>query len=118
MGYTVCHAAKQNSGLPGHVELLGLDSFGRFSAICYKLYNSFDVLFVFQIIGFDISCKFSPKETICMNCQSIFSEKKNRENITKTCLYDIDPLKPHFYIVKLGFTGVYVIFIAPAFSRV
>ena len=27
--------------------------------------------------------------------------------ITKTCLYNADPLKPHFYIVKLGFTGVY-----------
>ena len=24
--------------------------------------------------------------------------------ITKTCLYNIDPLKPNFYIVKLGFT--------------
>ena len=31
--------------------------------------------------------------------------------ITKTCLYKIDPLKPHFYIVKLGFTGVYIIFL-------
>ena len=30
--------------------------------------------------------------------------------ITKTCLYNFDPLKPHFYIVKLGFTGVYIIF--------
>ena len=30
--------------------------------------------------------------------------------ITKTCLYNIDPLKPHFYIVKLWFTGVYIIF--------
>ena len=29
--------------------------------------------------------------------------------ITITCLYKFDPLKPHFYIVKLGFTGVYVI---------
>ena len=29
--------------------------------------------------------------------------------ITKTCLYNFDPLKPHFYIVKLGFTGVYLI---------
>ena len=28
--------------------------------------------------------------------------------ITKTCLYNVDPLKPHFYIVKLGFKGVYV----------
>ena len=30
--------------------------------------------------------------------------------ITKTCLYDFDPLKPHFCIVKLEFTGVYIIF--------
>ena len=34
--------------------------------------------------------------------------------ITKTCLYDFDPLKPHFYIVKLGFTGVYIIFLISA----
>ena len=31
--------------------------------------------------------------------------------MTKTCLYNFDPLKPHFYIVKLGFTGVYIIFL-------
>ena len=31
--------------------------------------------------------------------------------ITKTYLYTFDPLKPHFYIVKLGFTGVYIIFL-------
>ena len=31
--------------------------------------------------------------------------------ITKTRLYNFDPLKPHFYIVKLGFTGVYIIFL-------
>ena len=35
-------------------------------------------------------------------------------NITKICLYDFDPLKPHFYIVKLGFTGVYIIFLISA----
>ena len=32
-------------------------------------------------------------------------------NITKTRLYNFDPLKPHFYIVKLGFTGVYIFFL-------
>ena len=32
-------------------------------------------------------------------------------SITKTCLYNFDPLKPHFYIVKLGFRGVYIIFL-------
>ena len=34
--------------------------------------------------------------------------------ITKTYLYNSDPLKPHFYIVKLGFTGVYIIFFISA----
>ena len=34
--------------------------------------------------------------------------------ITKTHLYNFDPLKPHFYIVKLGFTGVYIIFLISA----
>ena len=31
--------------------------------------------------------------------------------ITKTCLYNFDPLKPLSYIVKLGFTRVYIIFL-------
>ena len=31
--------------------------------------------------------------------------------ITETCLYNFDPFKPHFCIVKLGFTGVYIIFL-------
>ena len=34
--------------------------------------------------------------------------------ITKTRLYNFDPLKPQFYIVKLGFTGVYIIFLISA----
>ena len=39
---------------------------------------------------------------------------KLAEVITKTHLYNFDPLKPHFYIVKLGFTGVYIIFLISA----
>ena len=35
-------------------------------------------------------------------------------SITKICLYNFDPLKPHFYILKLGFTGVYIIFLISA----
>ena len=35
-------------------------------------------------------------------------------SITKTCLYNFDPLKPHFYTVKLGFTWVYNIFLISA----
>ena len=34
--------------------------------------------------------------------------------ITKTYLYNTDPLKPHLYVVKLGFTEVYMIFLFSA----
>ena len=34
--------------------------------------------------------------------------------ITKTCLYNFDPLKLHFYMVKLGFAGVCIIFVISA----
>ena len=34
--------------------------------------------------------------------------------ITKTYIYNFDPLKSHFYIVKLRFTGVYIIFLISA----
>ena len=35
----------------------------------------------------------------------------------KTRLYNSDPLEPHFYIVKLGFTGVYIIFLISALKH-
>ena len=31
------------------------------------------------------------------------------KSIMLTSPYNVDPLTPHFYIVKLGFTGVYII---------
>ena len=31
--------------------------------------------------------------------------------LTKTCLFNFDPLLPQFYIVKLGFTGINIIFL-------
>ena len=65
-----------------------------------------------------------------MKCQNLFSEENKKKkyfdmsatetytqhvfksvNITKTCVYNFDPLIPHFYIVKLGFTRVYNIFL-------
>ena len=39
-------------------------------------------------------------------------------SIMKTCLYNFDPLKPHYYIVKLGFTGVYIIFLISALKHI
>ena len=40
--------------------------------------------------------------------------KRVKISITKTRLYNFDPLEPHFYIVKLGFTGVYIILLISA----
>ena len=37
-----------------------------------------------------------------------------RSFIPKTYLYNFDPLKPNFYIVKLEFAGVYIIFLISA----
>ena len=49
---------------------------------------------------------------ICMLvlCQKVVYELRCRAIITKTYQYNFDPLNPHFYIVKLGFTGIYIIF--------
>ena len=38
----------------------------------------------------------------------------NKSLVTKTCLYNFDSLKPHFYTVKLGFTGIYINFLISA----
>ena len=49
----------------------------------------------------------------CVNLDDVTPAGRAREfgpDITKTYLYNFDPLKPHFYIVKLGFAGVQVIF--------
>ena len=59
-------------------------------------------------------CGFYASELACEE-PLIFAYKSVvitcQQCITKTCLYNFDPLKPHFYIVKLGFTGVYIIFL-------
>ena len=36
--------------------------------------RQFEIFFAYfsQKIGFDISCKLSPEETICIKCQSLF----------------------------------------------
>ena len=45
------------------------------------------------------------------NFKMLFVPSAERLVITKTWLYNFDPLKPHFYIVKLGFTEVHIIFL-------
>ena len=72
--------------------------------------------------------KFRPRSNVCTVClnyrrlsekmkslkspiKTIFPAYIQKQSITKTCLHHFDPLKPHFYIVKLRFTGVCVIFL-------
>ena len=60
---------------------------------------------------FPLTCIFKTyMSTIHWSIQTLFYTK----TITKTCLYNFDPLKPHLYIVKLGFTGIYLIFLITA----
>ena len=40
--------------------------------------------------------------------ESVYRRTAKTDHITKTRLYSFDSLKPHFYTVKLGFTGVYI----------
>ena len=51
----------------------------------------------------DTVCRFPPVTCIT-----------KATTITKPCLYNFDPLKPHFYLVKLGITLVYIIFLISA----
>ena len=66
---------------------------------------------IFHVSVQNIDCRYSlepPRRCGSNGCtQSIFF-------ITKTDLYNFDPLKPHFYVVKLGFTRVDIIFLSSA----
>ena len=42
----------------------------------------------------------------------LFTKEMRKNNaITKTCPCNVNPLEPHFYIVKLGFAGVCLFFL-------
>ena len=76
-------------------------------------FSADDKLMIFFLFFPENRIRHFIKETICMKCHILFSGK-NKKNISKCCLLKILPrvlsVKPHFYIVKLGFTGVYIIF--------
>ena len=58
-------------------EHLTLSTLGKiFSRQHFEIFFSY----FFQKTGFDISCKLSPEETICMKCQILFTGK-NKKNI-------------------------------------
>ena len=47
-------------------------------------------------------------------CASTQFEQKRKHSLRKHAYIILTPLKPHFYIVKLGFTGVYINFLISA----
>ena len=65
-------------------------------------------VFVLENTSFQNGLIWVRKQT---GSRKVVSLLKNDHNIMKTYLYNLDPLKPHFYIVKLGFTGVDIIFL-------
>ena len=76
------------------LKILSFDEsvFSQNAKTMYKIANNITID-LFQIRNTNAN------DTICIQ----------QKLITKTYLYNFDPLKPHFYIVKLGFTGVYII---------
>ena len=57
--------------LPFSKNILTLCMLGKNSADAILKYFSY----FSEKIGYDTSCKLSPKETICMKCQILFSRK-------------------------------------------
>ena len=82
-----------------------------------------EIVKIFNYQGFDITD--APTRNSVNDSSDNYRTSKNKSdikchesqapiNITKTCLHNINPLKTHFYIVKLGFIGVYIIFLISA----
>ena len=83
--------------------------------IYYKVYQ------VYELLRLDVHPQKQKKEeinrTFFQICEANLTQIQSIKvalGITKTRLYHSDPLKPHFYIVKLGFTGVCIIFLISA----
>ena len=75
-----------------------------FDSTSVASYVMFLLLFFFLSLLFLITLSFGALGGLCFTIVAI----------TKTYLYDFDPLKPHFNIVKLGFTVVYINFLTSA----
>ena len=88
------------------------------------LFVSGQALLVLEVVCFCSNFQFVV--AICFVCTDPLMSQKHAELtyvvynskrmhysllITKTRLYNFDPHKPNFYTVKLGFTGVYIIFL-------
>ena len=74
------------------------------------------VVSVSQVVGFVLmrlsKKKKKKKKKKQQQKKTVKDAKQSQLDSARTfSLYNCDPLKPHFCIVKLGFTGVYIIFL-------
>ena len=100
-------------------EKVNMVSVSTMSTNLFSPFNS-----TFYSFGIKFSCTFTEVErqyilhcaALLLNSYILHCIRNSFASvlIKKTCLYNFDPLKPHFYIVKLGFTGVYIIFLISA----
>ena len=77
-----------------------------FLGSCWSLTESLDTVNIYHEIAHEIGSWRRRGYKIFFMLNS--TEHDSFPAITKTYLYNVDPLKPHFYIVKLGFTEVYI----------
>ena len=75
----------------------------------HVLYNVYFV-YLFEKSSFVTKYTCSFKSQRVQRWYSGHMQTAHHENMP-ICLYNFDPNKPHFYILKLGFTGVYFIFL-------
>ena len=69
------------------------------------MFRIFDIIFCFVGVMCNLVHDHVGRWHIMLTSSTIL------EFITKTCLCDLHPLAPHFYIVILGFTWVYIFFL-------
>ena len=69
-----------------------------------------DTVSIFLKLLFSVTNPFEPWPIFFY--KTTWSPRDDSDHITKTCLYNFDPLKPQFYIrVNWGLQGVYIIFL-------
>ena len=105
-------------GTPSHTDFIVLNWY-----IVYMYTILGECFFFFSFLFFQKSYRrclgrvTSTKHSLPMTITKTYLYNVNPLNptfilyITKTRLYNFDSLKLHFYIVNLGFTGVYIIFL-------
>ena len=65
-----------------------------------------------------VMCAQRRFKSACAFAQSDQNLRWAHFNITKTCLCNFDPLKPHFYVEKMGFAGVYIIAVSILYKSI